>query len=535
MKKLMAFFALSCCTMMVTAQNAGIGTTTPNANALLHIDLGASLTKGVLVTGTFDLNGTVPNLGSGTRMMFFPGKSAFRAGVVSGTQWDNANVGRYSTAFGVSTTASGYASTAIGAGTIASGFYALASGQGTTASADNSTATGENSVASGEVSTAMGGGTTASGSYATAAGYLTTARSSYAVAMGFRTLASGFSALALGDNTTASGSRSTALGRFTTASGSNATALGYYTDAGGDYSTVMGIRTVAKGYGSAVLGMYNDSILLADETAVTATTPLFIIGNGSDSTTRSNALVVRKDGKIGIGENAPLEKLHVENGNILMNNTNATFQLQSGGVEKGFVQLSGNNLRLGTNSSNATGNFIVRVANGDRLVVDENGNVGIGTSSPSQKLHVAGNICYTGSIAACSDIRYKKDILPVSHALSSILSMQGIYYNWNRQKFPGKGFGDERQLGFSAQQVESLFPEIVQTDEQGYKAVDYSRLTPILVEAIKEQQKQIMVLNKNGDEMQMQISKQQMEMNEKQEQIDALKLAVETLKKLWKK
>ena len=52
-------------------------------------------------------------------------------------------------------------------------------------------------------------------------------------------------------------------------------------------------------------------------------------------------------------------------------------------------------------------------------------------------------------------------------------------------------FGDERQIGFSAQEVEKLFPEIVMTDTNGYKSVDYGRLTPILVEAIKEQQQQI--------------------------------------------
>lgn len=69
-------------------------------------------------------------------------------------------------------------------------------------------------------------------------------------------------------------------------------------------------------------------------------------------------------------------------------------------------------------------------------------------------------------------------------------------------------FGNERQIGFSAQEVEKLFPEIVMTDARGYKSVDYGRLTPILVEAVKEQQNQI---------------------NAQQEQINELKKMIETL------
>jgi hypothetical protein len=125
-----------------------------------------------------------------------------------------------------------------------------------------------------------------------------------------------------------------------------------------------------------------------------------------------------------------------------------------------------------------------------------NGNVGIGTNNPSQKLTVNGNICYTGSIAACSDIRYKENITPFLNPLSSVLSMNGFYYNWKREQFPGMNFSDNRQIGFSAQDVEKLFPEVVTTDSNGYKSVDYGRLTPVLVEAVKEMQKEIEELRK---------------------------------------
>ena len=146
-------------------------------------------TDGFLNTGTFGsglaigvVNG-IPQ-GAGTRMFFNPAKAAFRAGKVNGTQWDNVNVGIYSTAMGSSTTASGINSTAMGDGTTSSGLISTAMGSSTTASGINSTA--------------MGAGTTASGNYSTAMGYITTAAGDYSTAMGFQTRASGFYSTAMG-------------------------------------------------------------------------------------------------------------------------------------------------------------------------------------------------------------------------------------------------------------------------------------------------------------------------------------------------
>ena len=118
------------------------------------------------------------------------------------------------------------------------------------------------------------------------------------------------------------------------------------------------------------------------------------------------------------------------------------------------------------------------------------GNVCIGTVTPSQKLHVIGNICATGTIGACSDVRYKTNLQPLSDALSSLRNITPIYYHW-KTGFKEQNFTKEKQLGFSAQEIEKYFPEIVQTNSDGYKAVDYGRMTPVLVQAIKEQQEQI--------------------------------------------
>ena len=214
-------------------------------------------------------------------------------------------------------------------------------------------------------------------------------------------------------------------------------------------------------------------------------------------------MVVNNNGDVGIGTSTPAAKLHISNGGgslALFGPDGSNTQLYVG---------TANNQGLANTAQVIAydGNLLIDPAQNkkvfigifqpcDVLLTTAGGNVGIGTNAPNQKLQVSGNICYTGTIAACSDIRYKKNIVPLENVLNEVMSLHAIYYNWDKEKFADKSFNDERQLGFSAQEIKKLFPEIVQTDAEGYMAVDYSRLTPVLVEAIKEQQQQIYVLKK---------------------------------------
>ncbi len=91
--------------------------------------------------------------------------------------------------------------------------------------------------------------------------------------------------------------------------------------------------------------------------------------------------------------------------------------------------------------------------------------------------------------------------------------LQGLYYFWRTNEFIEKEFSHERQIGFAARDIEKLYPEIVQTDSNGYKAVDYGRLAPVLVEAIKEQQLQIEELKQREASMQQMISDQQQQLS----------------------
>ncbi|MCH7574831.1 MAG: tail fiber domain-containing protein [Candidatus Marinimicrobia bacterium] len=100
-----------------------------------------------------------------------------------------------------------------------------------------------------------------------------------------------------------------------------------------------------------------------------------------------------------------------------------------------------------------------------------------------------GDIYTTGSYQN-SDIRWKHKIKPLGDPLNIVLSLRGVQFEWNRDVYPERNFNTGKQYGFIAQEVEKLLPEMVRDDRDGFKAVDYQKMTAFLVEAIKEQQAQ---------------------------------------------
>jgi hypothetical protein len=269
------------------SQNVGIGTTTPHSSAFLHISIGANYSKGFLINGNTHFTGSVPDLGPGTRLMFYPGKGAFRAGRVTDIQWDNSNVGSFSTA--------------LGDNTIASGLSGLATGANTVASGDGSTAMGNYSEASGFYSTAMNYRTTANAYTSTAMGNNTTASGDNSLATGSYTTASGASALAAGDFTSAGGYASFAAGANTISTGSYSTALGYGTLATGEGSIASGFGTTAHSYACVTMGRNNFSS--GDPANWVPTDPVLLVGNGADAGNLNNIMEFYKNGNLGIAGN----------------------------------------------------------------------------------------------------------------------------------------------------------------------------------------------------------------------------------------
>lgn len=95
-----------------------------------------------------------------------------------------------------------------------------------------------------------------------------------------------------------------------------------------------------------------------------------------------------------------------------------------------------------------------------------------------------GTICAFSTITNCSDQRLKTDLTTLRNSLQKVAQLQGFNYHWI--KHPAMGL----QTGLMAQEVQRIFPELVQTDNEGYLSVNYVGLIPHLVEAVKELQTQ---------------------------------------------
>ena len=122
--------------------------------------------------------------------------------------------------------------------------------------------------------------------------------------------------------------------------------------------------------------------------------------------------------------------------------------------------------------------------------VDVKGDVAIGNDLfVANRLDVDGNLTVEGFIAVAgdvvhpSDVRLKKDISTLSNALVGVMQLRGVGFRW---KDEDKDAEMRPQVGVIAQEVERIFPELVVTNSKGYKAVAYSKLTPVLIEAVKE-------------------------------------------------
>ncbi|MDC0980452.1 tail fiber domain-containing protein, partial [Bdellovibrionales bacterium] len=143
----------------------------------------------------------------------------------------------------------------------------------------------------------------------------------------------------------------------------------------------------------------------------------------------------------------------------------------------GALSMSGN-IKL-------NGNWLSNDGGSEGVYVDASGNVGIGTSTLDQKLVVNGSVKATNYLHS-SDRRWKRDITKIIEAIDILEEIDGVSYFWRREDFPTANFNDNLQYGVIAQDVERVLPDAVHTDSSGFKQVNYSQFTPILIEAVKE-------------------------------------------------
>jgi len=178
-------------------------------------------------------------------------------------------------------------------------------------------------------------------------------------------------------------------------------------------------------------------------------------------TSGDNIYYVNNGGYVGIGTTIPQHEIDVS-GILQLNNTD------SPGTQKFAMYVYNDVFFLNPRDSAGDYDSI------DGLTMDSTGNV---TNS--------GQITAL-SFNATSDFRLKEDIKPLGLCLDKVCSLQGV-------EFVRKGHEDKKQIGFIAQEIEKIVPEIVTTanDENGYKSVAYGNVTALLVEAIKELRQEV--------------------------------------------
>lgn len=253
----------------------------------------------------------------------------------------------------------------------------------------------------------------------------------------------------------------------------------------------------------------------------------------SNSTDRG---IVTKTGLLGWHTSTPTAYLHVDciNGNApqsglsdirfenLETTKDGTYLIIN---DEGYVYDSKIPIGGGTGIQNACGtvNMLPRVANasGDlncSQIYDNGASVGISTTggfgytagtgvftagspgSQTVRLDVNG-LTRSTTFAATSDATFKTNIATLTSSLEKVNKLRSVSYNWNSTKYPEKGFDNNRHIGFLAQELLDVIPEVVIKDENNHYAVEYNAIIPVLTQAIQEQQKQI-------EELKAQVQKQ---------------------------
>ncbi len=196
-------------------------------------------------------------------------------------------------------------------------------------------------------------------------------------------------------------------------------------------------------------------------------------------------------GNVFIGNEAGYYADGINNRLIIENeNVDSTEALFYGEFDQNHLRINGN---VGIN---------YQAYNNYGLIVDvPDGQTGIYT------LLVYGEAYCSGGSWGGSDARFKNNIKTYENALDKIMKMRGVTFNWRVDEFKQQRFSGRDQVGFIAQEMEEIIPELVKADHEGYKAIDYGKVTPVLVEAIKEQQSIIEDLERKNTELEERLKK----------------------------
>ncbi len=297
-----------------------------------HVEIGKTDLQGTELFGVYNgsvlfggTTGETPISGAGTRFMWIPAKGAFRAGVVTGAQWDDANVGTNSISIGLDNIAASVYSTAFGK---------------------------ENTInASALESFAVGYANTITGINANiplyAIGYgntITDPVGSTSGALGYQNICATGHAVGLLNNITGTTRPSIGLGMGNVVNCNAGNAIGYYTNTTADYAFTNGYYTTNQSYNSAVFGRYN--VPIGTPGSWVLTDPLFNIGNGDSLAPKSNdAFKILKNGDTYIADGAyntdPIMTIKASDSIIIINGLNCDIRVVSLDSSQQYVPATG--------------------------------------------------------------------------------------------------------------------------------------------------------------------------------------------------
>ena len=222
-------------------------------------------------------------------------------------------------------------------------------------------------------------------------------------------------------------------------------------------------------------------------------------GGDSDWMISGNDMYAIPSGNVGIGTSNPQGLLDLHTGT---SETSALYvrsspsELHQGGLlhhQHGtYAWQQATDNTSSTSLGGLTFQYVNRTApntkqRSDVLVLRASGRVGIMEDLPSYTLDVEGNIQCT-TLYETSDRRLKTNVRRLDNVLEKVNRIEGVSFEWHELAEPAAGSREQKQIGIVAQQLEKVFPELVATDDAGYKSVDYTKLTAVLIEAVKELQ-----------------------------------------------
>ncbi|WP_168196435.1 tail fiber domain-containing protein [Bdellovibrio sp. NC01] len=290
-----------------------------------------------------------------------------------------------------------------------------------------------------------------------------------------------------------------------TGSGSGASNSAGILRLGGDTTTpaagnlLGGVEFVSKNnpastsiYGDAAIQVFLDG---AGGAAGFGTEMAFSVKR-DNSTTLSEALHISSAGYVGVGTSNPAVNLHAYSNN-----------------PGGYTIISNDNAGAGGNQwrwySSSTGAPL-----GANAMC-----FGIGTCLFT--LNSDGSAKLTGALTQASDMRLKRDVATIPDSLRKLEGLRGVTYNWiDPQKESNK------QYGVIAQEVEAIFPDLVKTDKEGFKSVNYTGLIAPMINAIKELKHLFVQNDQQIQNLQKQMELKDQQMKDQAAQMEAMKKAL---------